>query len=755
MPQTLTYPGVYIDEIPSGVRTIAGVSTSVTAFIGAAKGGPLNEPVRVQSFADYERRFGDLDAKSLMSYAVRQFFANGGGEGFIVRIAKNATAASRELFSDNGDKVLKLTARDKGTAGNEIEVRIDHTARESTFTVTLQRKAGAGTPELFSGLSMNSGDPRYAPTVINDRSVLVTAERLPLGNLLNNKTGTSESGDLGGATDVTKLIDGTHNTINVVLDGKLPASRIVLDPAGANTDLALETALKTKLQGAFGAPAVTVSVTTTNNVRKILITSLTQGEGSSLRILPGDTNDAAGRLMLGPQFGGTETDAATFVRPAEVPLRAAVTGGQIAQATDLNTIPSARKAMTVRLDGQESTIEIDGADLAGALAVRLKDLAGRIEQKVRAARPSNPAFARFTATSDGTKLTLRSGTRGAGSTIEILPAGGDTLATDLKLTSAAGADVSKAAAVNTALENASEADLDLGQAYTDFIGNRSKREGIYALESVSTFNLMVLAGVTDPGILADAAAYCKERRAFLIVDSPTRKTPAEMEATARTPAVPKTSYAAVYYPWIRIADPLKKGALGTFPPSGTIAGVYARTDSTRGVWKAPAGTEATLVGVQEVEYALTDPENGTLNPRGVNCIRNFPVFGPVSWGARTLRGDDEMADEWKYVSVRRLALFLEESLYRGTKWAVFEGNDEPLWSQLRLNIGAFMQSLFRQGAFQGQTPRDAYFVRCGRDTTTQTDINLGVVNIIVGFAPLKPAEFVVIKFQQMAGQIPT
>jgi phage tail sheath protein FI len=148
-------------------------------------------------------------------------------------------------------------------------------------------------------------------------------------------------------------------------------------------------------------------------------------------------------------------------------------------------------------------------------------------------------------------------------------------------------------------------------------------------------------------------------------------------------------------------------------------------------------------------------ENGPLNQKGVNCIRSFPVYGIIAWGARTRRGADEMADEYKYIPIRRLALYLEESLYRGLKWVVFEPNDEPLWSQIRLNVGAFMQNLFRQGAFQGKTPRDAYFVKCDRETTTQAEVNLGIVNVIVGFAPLKPAEFVVIKIQQMAGQIQT
>jgi phage tail sheath protein FI len=203
------------------------------------------------------------------------------------------------------------------------------------------------------------------------------------------------------------------------------------------------------------------------------------------------------------------------------------------------------------------------------------------------------------------------------------------------------------------------------------------------------------------------------------------------------------------------ADPKHEGQPDTFPPCGIIAGVMARTDTNRGVWKAPAGLDAAINGVRELQVNLNDAENGMLNPLGINCLRFFAASGRVVWGSRTLRGADQLADEYKYIPVRRLALYIEESLYRGTQWVVFEPNDEPLWAQIRLNVGAFMHGLFRQGAFQGQTPRDAYFVKCDKETTTQTDINLGVVNILVGFAPLKPAEFVVIKIQQMAGQIET
>jgi len=209
-------------------------------------------------------------------------------------------------------------------------------------------------------------------------------------------------------------------------------------------------------------------------------------------------------------------------------------------------------------------------------------------------------------------------------------------------------------------------------------------------------------------------------------------------------------HAAIYWPQIVVSS---NGSDRDVGASGSIAGLMARIDSNRGVWKAPAGIEADLRGFRKVRCPMSDAENGLLNPQAVNAIRVFPN-GIVVWGARTMQGFDNSGnDDYKYVPVRRCALYLEESLYRGLKWVVFEPNDEPLWAQIRLNVGAFMHGLFRQGAFKGQTPRDAYFVKCDQETTTQNDINLGRVHIWVGFAPLKPAEFVVLYLQQMAGQI--
>jgi phage tail sheath protein FI len=266
-----------------------------------------------------------------------------------------------------------------------------------------------------------------------------------------------------------------------------------------------------------------------------------------------------------------------------------------------------------------------------------------------------------------------------------------------------------------------------------------------------------LNGTQAAAVISAAVDYCAGRRAFFLIDTPNNITTyAQVRDYLNNTAAlqtANTTNAALYFPRVQIPDPLNGSRLRSVGASGTMAGLCARTDADRGVWKAPAGTEASLVNVQQLDARLTDDENGILNPLGINCLRTFPVYGNISWGARTLQGNDQIGSQWKYVPVRRLALYLEESLFRALKWVVFEPNDDPLWAQIRLNVGAFLHNLFRQGAFQGNSPRQAYLVKCDNETTTQDDIDHGIVNILVGFAPLKPAEFVILKIQQLAGQI--
>lgn len=512
MPVTPTYPGVYIEEIPSGVRTITGVATSITAFVGRALRGPVEESITINSFGEYDRIFGGLWLDSAMSFAVRDFFQNGGGQAIIVRLHRSATTAIIDLPTGGvapNDK-LSLLAANPGSWGTKLSVAVDHATKTPADT-----------------------------------------------NLFN----------------------------------------------------------------------VTVTDTATGAIEKFLNVSLL-------------TTDA--------RFVGRVLDTSALVRVKK-------TGGGVF------VVPNVRPTAT--------TTTIAAANL------------------------------------DGVALT--------------------------------------------------SAEITTG------VGLEANKRGLYALAKADLFNILCIPpykadGNVDDQVIADAANYCERRRAFYILD-PKPKTDwpdkTAVKTAITTGLATSSKNAAIFFPRINMPNPLRENQIEEFAPCGALAGVFARTDAQRGIWKAPAGMDATLNGVPELTVSLTDAEIGELNPLGVNCLKLFPSVGRVVWGSRTLQGKDILASEWKYIPVRRLALYIEESLFRGTQWVVFEPNDEPLWSQIRLNLGSFMNGLFRQGAFQGSSPRDAYFVKCDKETTTQDDINRGVVNILVGFAPLKPAEFVIIRIQQIAGQI--
>ncbi|MFB9388329.1 phage tail sheath family protein [Streptomyces coeruleoprunus] len=299
-----------------------------------------------------------------------------------------------------------------------------------------------------------------------------------------------------------------------------------------------------------------------------------------------------------------------------------------------------------------------------------------------------------------------------------------------------------------------------------FVGRADRGSGLYAFDSVDDINIIAVPGSGNDLTVSAGMAYCRNRPfqdAFFVADVGVL-TPEAARVPGATPDVrgktaardfirslsTPSDYGAAYYPWLRVSDPIGKGRKPTIavPPSGAIAGLYARVDNSRGVFKAPAGTETGLAGALGLCDDIQDADQDILNPIGLNVLRRFPGYGVVSWGARTLATDAA----WRYVPVRRTAIFLRSSIRRGIQWAVFEPNDEPLWSQLRLNVRAFMLTQFRAGAFQGATPAEAFFVACDATTTTQQDIDNGVVNLHVGFAPLKPAEFVVFTLSQKVDQ---
>jgi len=291
-----------------------------------------------------------------------------------------------------------------------------------------------------------------------------------------------------------------------------------------------------------------------------------------------------------------------------------------------------------------------------------------------------------------------------------------------------------------------------------------------SLEKIRDINIICLPGKawgnsespTDDDIITSAINHAektmKNRMVIVDIAETTLNKPADVSALD----LPSSPFAVTYYPWLKIANPSyvppeEEGVPAAMPatlkiaPSSFVAGMWAKTDGRRGVWKAPAGIETVLLGITEPTDNVHDAQQGVLNPLNVNCIRRMPGAGPVIWGTRTLATKAEA--EWRYVPVRRTANMIEESIYNNIQWAVFEPNDHRLWSSLRVNIDAFMNGLWRAGAFQGEKASDAYFVRCNLgDTMKQDDIDQGKVIVEVGFAPVKPAEFVIIHIQQKVAQ---
>lgn len=287
------------------------------------------------------------------------------------------------------------------------------------------------------------------------------------------------------------------------------------------------------------------------------------------------------------------------------------------------------------------------------------------------------------------------------------------------------------------------------------------RTGLVSLEAVDDVNILCVPDVMIPnadgtgprfqdsdvksiqGKILEQCSRLKDR--FAILDPLKGKTVDDVH-TWRMDNL-ESKYAALYYPWIRVSDTIQADNETTrlIPPSGHIAGIYARTDVTRGVHKAPANE--VIRGAVDLERVITHGEQEKLNPDGINCIRQFPGRGTRVWGARTVSGDPE----WKYVNVRRLFLYLEESIEKAVDWVVFEPNAEPLWKRVTRSVTAFLNSAWRGGMLMGRTPDEAFFVKCDRTTMTQQDIDNGRLICVIGVAPVKPAEFVIFRIHQWQG----
>ena len=424
------------------------------------------------------------------------------------------------------------------------------------------------------------------------------------------------------------------------------------------------------------------------------------------------------------------------------------------------------RTLEIELDGEAPITKVLPETDYASLPSPLASVASAIESLVKTGA-SVPRRANFTCKAVGNTLVLTSGTREAGSSVVIsspAAAPATNVVNTLKLDSASATELTGQESADSAWSSSEPEDTLSGGAdgsqpltddYTDVFTKFLKYRDI---------NIICLPGEawasdgTGNPVIDAAIGHASKMKSRMVIVDPPVDTELETPKDVIDLSLPSKTYSVLYYPWINVANPFynaekNPGAPKTVlvPPSGFAAGMWAKIDGKRGVWKAPAGLESGLLGVAGLQYVVEDGEQDSLNPLGVNCLRKMPGAGRVIWGARTLATKAD--PEWRYVPVRRTAIMIEQSIYNGIQWAVFESNDHRLWSALRGNIGGFMNSLFRVGAFQGEKASDAYFVRCGLgDTMTQTDIDAGQVIVIVGFAPLKPAEFVIVRIQQKVNQ---
>lgn len=781
MPVSPTYPGVYVQEVPSGVRTITGVSTSIALFLGHSTRGPINKPVRILNYSRFRDAFGEDSSASELPHYVRLFFLNGGTHCYVMRLAHQAKEATLTLNNEAGNPALKLTAKDAGAMGNNIRVQVTYSGAqpEATFNLKIFRwdidasgRRTMAAREVWRGLTMNPDSATYAAEFLKQNSKLVNAEDLTTPP---STQGRSISGRYIDKSDFEGLFATIPRTFEISVGGS-PYVLVTIETnklAANDIAKAINDALnKVPSPKQIAPPTIPAGKTASR------VTFEANNPGDDVFIRPsGRTDDVAVELMLGTVQGGVEISAYADRRPAPSGL-CTIQPGESAFDGFANLDRSFLQTATPPPTPPEFNLQLarieKGLPVDESLNLLEAKIPGNAKDKVfKDNYPSSP-----NGNSDGLRQVFGLVAKYIN---EYAPASGrfpwraEVWGSRLAILPGEGFDDGYVPPVpsNT---NCNPSDF-LGLFGTPAVpqshyfslsggndGNAPTKKDYVDCQDiidrdVDLFNLMVLPPFTGTPALpvndlyADASVFCQRRRAFLLMDAPADWS----NAQGATMGVAKLriglvkDHSAVFYPRLTIDD---RGLRKNIGPAGVIAGLCARTDGTRGVWKAPAGIEADLRGIVGVEQRFSDGENGILNPRAINTIRVFPS-GIVNWGARTNQGDDDTPHDYKYIPIRRLALYMEESLYRGLKWAVFEPNDEPLWAQIRLNVGAFMHNLFRQGAFQGRTPKDAYFVKCDGETTTQNDRNLGIVNVWVGFAPLKPAEFVILYLQQMAGQIDT
>jgi phage tail sheath protein FI len=742
MPEYLS-PGVYVEEISMGPKPIEGVSTSTAGFVGQTERGPTS-PRLVTSWLDFQRWFGGYVADSYLPYAVQGFFDNGGQRVFVARVVGDgAGSAVRNLVDADDDPVFVAQAMGPGEWGNNLLMRIkagtqadpDATPPRDLFRLTLlYYREGVPSPFIDPIEPANLANPlRREPDVVEDYDNL--------------------SAVVGSANYVRSVVNSVSRLIN-------------LEPVGDNSARPADTSF---------AETASLGLPTGDPNTVLLVEAMSFGDwANSIQVTVADGTDANTFKITvkGKDPSGQDIDEEYDNLTTDNVEDTINDASQLVQVSWAAVDPSNPKVTPSRPDNTEDpanppTLEGGSDEAVASLPLATGD--PNTVLLVEATSVGDWANSIQVTVADGTdadtfKITVK-GSDASGQPFDDEEY--DNLTTDNVLdeinqsqhvkVSWAAADPDKTKVTPSRPNDADAAELaggeggfgggsDVKVSVKDYIGDADRpaneRTGLAGLEVIDEISLLLVPDEVLDGFSAvtdEMIKQCENLKDRFAIASVSQ---GESNVSALRPPQ-DTSYAAFYYPWINVFDP-SINYTRLIPPTGHIAGIFARTDVERGVHKAPANE--VVRGARDMEFPVTKGMQDMLNPRGVNCIRDFRSDGRGIrlWGARTMASDAE----WKYVNVRRLFLFVEESIDEGTQWVVFEPNDEPTWARVRRSITNFLISVWRSGALMGTTQDEAFFVKCDRTTMTQDDIDNGRLICYVGIAPVKPAEFVIFRISQ-------
>jgi uncharacterized protein len=730
MPEYL-YPGVYVEEVDTGNKPIEGVSTSTVGFLGIAERGPTS-PTLVTSFGDYTRAYGSYvkegETDRYLTYAVEGFFQNGGKRCFVQRVFRSNAKRSRATTGG-----MTIWAIGPGLSGNNVAYQVSNAGLldPNLFKLTVAYwQNGAPNPmldpttnsfataptqiEVFDNLSFAPSASTFYESEINDVSDLIVVKQTGAGKPVNNPDVGNPNflvGAVAGLTDNTALTDG---------------GTLILTSGAASKTFTISAAVGPKTVG---------------DLRTLISNDVIVGAKALL--------DAAGHLnILDPQLRGSIVATGTLTVAGPTNL------GTFTAATPRLNNAGPPVPLTGAIDGTNPDLQVGSAPVTvgtalaagGTLILTAGAATVTFTQGLPAAAPVNLVSDLIAAINADAAVGAKASLDPAQHLNISDPLGRGNLAVTGTLTGGAAGDLGAFAASltgNLTLSDFEGADTDPTLPPPLQTGATQSKTGLAGLGDVDEISILCcpdefyLGGNTIAGVLTGQCENLKDRFAIL------QASVAAGKPEVNNPSI-NSKYAAYYYPWLKITNPQTNVPL-LVPPGGHMAGIYARSDTNVGVQKDPANE--LINGITQLQLPINDGQQSILNPKGVNCLRYFKGAGNLVWGGRTTSTDPD----WKYINVRRIFIFVEKSILRGTQWVVFEINAEPTWARVRRSISDFLTGLWRDGVLQGSKKEEAFFVKCDRTTMTQADIDNGRLICLIGIAPVKPAEFVIFRIGQWYG----